>query len=334
MVTVLCPPWRRRRSARRVSPPMLLLLLSLAGAGELPAQEAKLSASADSAVRRVGEQARITVVWEGPGDATLRAVGPSDSLGALEIVAADTGATMASRLFVVTSFDTGLHVMPPFTAWYAAAGDTAIRSVSSGPLVFSFRGVEVDTAGEIREIKPPLGVPLSFAEALPWILAAAGAAALFWAVRHLLRKRRRGEAILPEAPRRPEDEEALEALRSIESERLWQRGMVKEYHTAVSDVLRNYLERRYAIPAMESTTDEILDSPAVASLAGEAAGRLRGVLSTSDLVKFAKHIPTPERNERSLADASEFVRETRRRRDPAEGKVGTTAPEGIGEAGR
>jgi len=54
-----------------------------------------------------------------------------------------------------------------------------------------------------------------------------------WLYVYVRAKRKKGESILPEAPARPADELALEALRALESERLWQRGKIKEVSFAV-----------------------------------------------------------------------------------------------------
>lgn len=294
-------------------------------AAPLRAQDVRVGASVDTASRRVGEQARITVTVEYPPGASIRNVGPADSLGGLEIVRVDSGGSAGTgggtgagsllrRVYTVTAFDTGTHVVPPFTAWYATAADTVVRTVSGPPVVLRFRGVDVDTSAEIRAIKPPLGVPLTFGEILPYAVAIVAAALLAWLAVRFLKKRKRGEAFIPGPPPRPEDEVALDALRSIGSERLWQRGKVKEYHTALSDVLRAYIERRFDVPAMESTSEEILGSVPIAGLGREASGVLRDLLLRSDLVKFAKFLPPAEENERSFSGAVSFVEATRRKR--------------------
>jgi hypothetical protein len=254
----------------------------------------------------------------------VRNLGPADSLEGLEIVRVDSVAGPQAgpggpftRVYTITAFDTGTWIVPPFTAWYGGPADTAVRAVTGHPVVIVVRGVDVDTSAEIRAIKPPLDAPVTFAELVPYLVAVALAALVGWLVYYILKKRKRGEKIMPQAPPRPPDELALEALRAIESERLWQRGMVKEYHSALSDVLRTYIERRYRMPAMESTSDEILSSPTVSALAQDAVGALRDVLTRSDLAKFAKFVPPPEQNEKSFAESVSFVELTGKSPRPA-----------------
>jgi hypothetical protein len=283
------------------------------------AQDARVTAVPDTNAILVGEQVRVTVSVEHPAGTVVRNLGPADSLEGLEIVRVDSAAATPgadaagpfTRVYTVTAFDSGTWVVPAFTAWYGSASDTSVRSVTGHPVVIVVRGVEVDTSAEIRVIKPPLDAPLTFAELLPYIVAVGLAALLGWLVYYILKKRRRGEKIIPGPAPRPADELALEALRSIEAERLWQRGKVKEYHSALSDVIRTYIERRCAMPAMESTSDEILSSPAVSALAAEAVSSLGDVLTRADLVKFAKFIPPPDQNEKSFSESVSFVELTR-----------------------
>ena len=88
-------------------------------------------------------------------------------------------------------------------------------------------------------------------------------------------------------------------------------------------MLRTYNERRFEVPAMESTSDEILGSVPIAGLGRETVAGLRDTLLRSDLVKFAKFIPSAEENERSFSGAVSFVETTRRKRGaetpPADG---------------
>jgi len=72
------------------------------------------------------------------------------------------------------------------------------------------------------------------------------------------------------------------------------------------------------MPAMESTSDEILADTPRSGVGEEAVAQLRDVLYRSDLVKFAKFIPGPDENEKSLAEAVSFVELTRVYAAPAD----------------
>ena len=59
----------------------------------------------------------------------------------------------------------------------------------------------------------------------------------------------------------------------------------------MSEILRRYFERRYHIPALESTTVEVLEALKEKTLPNERA-MIAGLLEFCDFVKFAKHEPS------------------------------------------
>src|SRR5690606_17405540 len=111
------------------------------------------------------------------------------------------------------------------------------------------------------------------------------------------------------APDIPPHELALGKLTALRDQKLWQQGAVKPYHSELSDILRDFLQRRYRIPAMEQTTDEIFTALAATDLPDRQKARLRQVLTLADLVKFAREQPLHTDNEQSMAQAIEFVKE-------------------------
>ena len=86
-------------------------------------------------------------------------------------------------------------------------------------------------------------------------------------------------------------------LNNLEKKELWQKGSVKEYYSELTDIARNYIEEAIEIPAMESTTSELIEALKRASLkkkmkiSPEILENLERVLKQADLVKFAKSKP-------------------------------------------
>jgi hypothetical protein len=92
-------------------------------------------------------------------------------------------------------------------------------------------------------------------------------------------------------------ERATSLLKSLESKQLWQKGEIKTYYSELTDIARNYIEEEIQIPAMESTTTELIYGlQKVAKqkhmkLSKETLKNLERVLKQADLVKFAKSKP-------------------------------------------
>src|SRR5205823_13096562 len=97
----------------------------------------------------------------------------------------------------------------------------------------------------------------------------------------------------PSAPRRPPHEIAAAELERLRGRRLVEQGAFKEYYSALSDIVRRYLEHRFQLRAPEMTTEEFLLATARDGRLVAAHRRLLGeFLVESDLVKFARHLPT------------------------------------------
>jgi hypothetical protein len=94
---------------------------------------------------------------------------------------------------------------------------------------------------------------------------------------------------------------AFRELERIRKEKLWLKNQIKEYYTQLTDTFRKYLENRFELPAMEKTSAEILDDlNETKYLEDDLVIKLREVLQRADFVKFAKSMPLPDENEKSL----------------------------------
>ena len=96
---------------------------------------------------------------------------------------------------------------------------------------------------------------------------------------------------------------------------MWQNNQIKEYYSELTEIVRGFIERELKVPALESTTDELIDiltdfndSKAI-STTKETIKKLRDLLREADLVKFAKSKPFSEQIEANRKEAEEVVTE-------------------------
>ncbi|GAB6012422.1 hypothetical protein [Viscerimonas tarda] len=125
-----------------------------------------------------------------------------------------------------------------------------------------------------------------------------------------LRKKKKGYFFKPQVIL-PPHVIAIRALDKIKSEKVWQQGLEKQFYTELTDVLREYIEKRFYINAFEKTSDEILDSVKIYAEADSALDSLMQALKLADLVKFAKYKPLPNENDLSLVNSYLFVNQTK-----------------------
>lgn len=186
--------------------------------------------------------------------------------------------------------------------------------VAPGALVLKVAMMPVDTAQKtIYDIKQPLPMPLKAEEVAVRVgiglLIAAAIAGIVLLVLMVLRRKK-----YPEGERKPKEPAHVVAIRSLEAlanQKLWQNGKVKEYYSRLTEILREYLDGRYGVSAMEMTTDEIVAAMKSLTLTKKQMAALGELLMESDLVKFAKHAPTVEYHEEAYHTVYYFVEESK-----------------------
>ncbi len=215
------------------------------------------------------------------------------------------------KQYTITSFDAGLHMIP------SLAFETKDGKLTTEALPLEVNAVKVDTTKAIFDIKQPLAVSYSFMDWLKdnwlWVLVWIFCVLLLAGLAYYLNKRK---VIVPEVQQRKVPAISLHVatinkLNGLNEEKLWQKGQIKEYHVALSDILREYLEKRYMVNALEQTSDEIFANTTHLEITEQGRNQLRQVLILADLVKFAKGMPQSYENEQSMEFAVSFVMETK-----------------------
>ncbi len=239
-----------------------------------------------------------------------------DTLGGFSILdrpaLTQTSQTVSTADIVVARYDSGQAILPPFVFGYQTAGDTAFRSVATNPLMLTVSTVQVDTAAEIKDVKPPLSLPLSWAEIAVYLgvlLVVAAAAYAFY--RYWKKRQQKAPEPAYVAPPKLAHVLALEELGALKEKKLWQQGLVKQYYSEATEILRRYFENRYRIAALEQTTDEIMHALGTHLHAQPVMNATENILRLADLVKFAKCEPAVSDHERMLAMAYDVVEQTK-----------------------
>jgi hypothetical protein len=230
----------------------------------------------------------------------------------VDTVSLKDGRVQYNQYVTLTSFEDSLFYIAPLA--FVSDGDTVWSDAMTLNVVQPFEMDTTDMA--IADIKDVYKAPIWWWGVLRWVLLALGIAAVgvggYYLITYLqARFGKKDEELVAAEPLRPADEVALEKLDVIREEKIWQAGQVKEYHTQLTDVVREYIVRRFDVSSVEQTSDETLS--AIRPLLKEQKDlyeQLRNMLTLADLVKFAKWTATPDENEQSLRSAYTFVKET------------------------
>ena len=222
------------------------------------------------------------------------------------------GRVQYNQYLTLTSFEDSLFYIAPLPF---VSGDDTIWSESL--MLNVVQPFEIDSTDmAITDIKGIYKAPIWWWGILRWVLLVLAIAGVgvggYYLITYLQRRMvNKEDDFVRVEPLRPAEEVALEKLDAIREQKIWQTGQVKEYHTQLTDVVREYIARRFEVSSIEQTSDETLRAMRpLLSDKKEVFEQLRKMLSLADLVKFAKWTATPDENELSLRNAYTFVKET------------------------
>lgn len=289
----------------------IVVLIGVVGfAQELP----KVSAKADTTKIKIGEQINFEIIVD---DANKGVVFPEielDSFRKIEVVESLPIDTLKNRFikkYKLTSFDSGRHVLPPQKVLIWS------QEYLTDSLKIDVNTVAVDTLKQpLYEIKAIQNEPKTFEDYKEYLWWGLGVLLAIILIGLLIRYFLRNRASEDEESLIPPYELALKRLGELDEKQLWQKNKIKQYYVELTNIVRTYIERELKVPALESTTDELLTSLEDFNMASsslnipqETVDKLNKLLKEADLVKFAKFKPLANEIELRRKDADEIVTE-------------------------
>jgi len=110
--------------------------------------------------------------------------------------------------------------------------------------------------------------------------------------------------------------EALQRLKELDEKQLLQQNKIKIYYSELTDIVRTYIEKDINIPALESTTNELIETindfneSSKLGISKETIQQLKEVLQSADLVKFAKSKPIIEEIKSDRTTVEDILKNT------------------------
>lgn len=321
---------------------LLCLVVGLARADEPspspaaspPPSPVAVHGSVEKGTITIGQRFRYTVEVAAPTGIEILLAQPTEHLGDFDIVdfgdakpVERDGKTVITRWFQLVGYATGNFLVKSPPVRYRMPGEDLTEAPGDETLVeIASLLAREPNASDIRDIKPPIEPPIDWR---PYYLIAGALAVLALVAFVVLRVLRRPGRLPAGPPPRPAHEIAHEELARLRARGLPEQGAFKEYYSALTGIVRGYLEHRFRLRAPEMTTEEFLMVTARGGAALQSGHRalLGDFLGESDLVKFARHHPTLADAERAYGAAERFVDETAAQGASAPvQKVGGSAP--------
>lgn len=287
----------------------LLLYLCLFLTSFTFAQQPQVKAEIDTTNIRIGEQFQYKISVNETENVIIPKLENLKGLEVIDTLKIDTIEKKLVRKYILTGFDSGAFYIPQqqiFIRNQAYLTDSLLVNVATVP---------IDTT-KIKKfpIKGIKGEPYQFddfKQYLWWVvLALVVVALLLYFFVFKKKKEQQKEVFIPAlAPY----EEAVQKLEELDKKLLWQNNQVKLYYSELTDIVRGYIERELHVPALESTTDELMsvlkdfDDTKSIETTKETLEKLKGLLQESDLVKFAKSKPLSHEIEEDRKDAKFII---------------------------
>jgi hypothetical protein len=226
---------------------------------------------------------------------------------------ADSNVIVKQQLTLMT-FDTGQIQLPAVGLTYARSFDDPDRlKAYTDPIRLYSTTMTVDTTLAYKPIVEPIAAPIQMKEVFPWILAVLLLAlAVFgvWYWRKHRKTKMDAEGNIIRGPVIPPYDKAVDDLKKLREEKMWQSGKVKEYFSSLTDIAREYIEGQFGVNAVEMTTDDILEEIKPLHFSKETYSKLKDTMEVADLVKFAKYSASTLESDTALSSMTEFVNES------------------------
>lgn len=278
--------------------------------------QAQLDVKTDKNQYLIGDYIQVTITLTGRAQETFfwpeaEVVQPFELVSENPIDTVLTGGTITlTKSMVVSMYEPGDVYFPQLRIPYQLKNDTTQYLLLSDSIGLRIQGIDVDTTQNIKPISDVLEVS---AKRNIWLWVAIGIGILaliglaIWYF--LLRKK---PVTVQAKPERiiSITERYLLRLQALEDKKLWQQDQRKVYYSELTDILRQYIEERFAISTMEHTSDEIISQASRHPELRNYTVDLEYVLSLADMAKFAKSHPLADENIRALALVRNFVQQT------------------------
>lgn len=258
-------------------------------------QENPVSIQIDTTYIRIGEQIQLKISV----NETTNVVFPTlklDSLRKVEVVEVLPTDTLKNRLekkYLLTSFDSGVYVIPQQIVLVNN------KRFFTDSLMVNVATIKVDTTKQkMFPIKAIQREPKTFDDykhLFWWLIPIFVLLAII--LYFIFRKKKEKE--VPKVYVAP-IQEALQRLKELDEKHLLEQNKIKIYYSELTDIVRTYIEKDISIPALESTTNELIETikdfneSSKLGISKETIQQLKEVLQSADLVKFAKSSPIVE----------------------------------------
>lgn len=259
------------------------------------AQSELVKIEADTTNIRIGEQFEIKISVGETENVIIPKLSKLNGLEVIDSLKIDTLKNTISKKYILTGFDSG--------AFYVPKQQVFIKNqvYETDSLLINVATVKIDTT-KVKKfpIKGIKGEPYQFDDYKNIVLIALLLLSIILTTLYFALKRSKDDQVKTFVPKLAPYQEAMRNLKLLDAKLLWQNDKIKSYYSELTTIVRNYIERELHIPALEQTTNQIIESlldfrdAKVIETERDTIKKLKRLFQQADLVKFAKAKPLAE----------------------------------------
>ncbi len=256
---------------------------------------------------RIGEQIQYQIIVDETEDVRFPKLF-LDDLKRIEVVESfkiDSLKNQLIKKYALTSFDSGRYVLPAQTVFIKD------KMFLTDSVIIDVATVATDTIKQpMYNIKNIKKEPYTFVDIITaywWLIV------LIIVIGIILYFVLKDKVIHYEKDKLQPFDRAMQRLKELDSKQLLEQHKIKLYYVELTDIVRTFIEREMNIPALESTTDELLETiidfndSSNLKIPKETIDKLKKLLQEADLVKFAKSKPVSNEIEAHRGSAENII---------------------------
>jgi hypothetical protein len=280
-------------------------------------QQLQALASVDTTDYFVGDYINYVIRIEDSLGAEILHPALADSLKEIEIISEEAplivekdGKKVSTFKYILSKYDSADVIIPQIPITYSLPNDTTRYLALSNSVSFTVHTMQISAEEDIKDVKDPLTIPLDWRLVALIILGGLIILGLLIYYYKKYKKKKAGQPVVKRTPKILPHVIALQELELLEAKQLWQKGLIKEYHSEITEIIRKYFEKRFDLHALEMTTGEVIDQLRNREGGDKILDTTYNFLSNADLVKFAKYQPMDSVNEQMMRQGKEIVEST------------------------
>ena len=295
---------------RKLTLLFFISFLSCAGIAQMPS----FKTSIDRSTIVIGQQFKLKLEVNIPHNTfTLQSLSIPDSIPHFEIVGKGKSdsvhsddATYFSQILNITSFDSGLFVLPSFKLNFLSVDKGRVFSGLTDTFKINVTYSPIDSIQPFHDIHTIKNVKDEW-ELWMWLALIDAILLLIAIVLYILKRLKRKKKVELFASKLTPYDEAMKDISDLQSKKLLENGEVKQFHTSLVYIFKKFMSRRSSKNLTLLTSEETLILLHQNEVSKENISSIANTLRMADAVKFAKFQPLISESEQSLLQTKAVI---------------------------